>query len=147
MANVPTTRSRAMTTWPGSLMQTMLDDFFTGFPTTRQESDWMPRADIYEAENKYVMELDLPGLKREDVQVTCAGDILKISGKREQEREVNTENIHRMERVHGTFTRQFTIPGEVNPDQIKANMKDGVLKVEMPKTNQGRSQEKKISIE
>ena len=113
MAQTPATRERQSWIFPQTMMQQWLDDFFTGMPTLRTDTDWVPRTDIYEQGNNYVMELDLPGMKRENINITCTGDTIKITGTREHERtQGNSESVHRLERVHGSFMRQFSLPND-----------------------------------
>ncbi len=146
MAQMPATRGRQNWIFPHTMMQQWLDDFFTGMPGMRGDTDWMPRTDIYEEGNTYVMELDLPGMKRDNINITCTGDTIKITGTREHERTYDENQIHRMERVHGAFSRQFTLPSDVDADKINAEMKDGVLRVIMPKS-QEKASEKTIQIQ
>jgi HSP20 family protein len=95
--------------------------------------EWLPDIDVFERKGKLVVRADLPGVKREDVQVRVDGETLIVQGHREEEKEVNEKDYHHFERRTGTFTRTVALPEGVNPDAIEANYKDGVLEVTVPK--------------
>ena len=96
-------------------------------------SPWMPPVDIKETEKEYMFLIELPGLHKEDIEVTLSNDILKITGKREFAKEVTEENYVRRERRYGQFARSFKLDTHVRPDAIKAEFKDGILNVWVPK--------------
>ncbi|WP_445664657.1 Hsp20/alpha crystallin family protein [Fodinibius sp. AD559] len=106
---------------------------------------WAPDTDVSETDSAYMVSVDLPGLSKEDVEVSYSDNRLTISGKRKYEEKEEEEDFLRKERYHGTFTRSFTLPSEVKADDIKANFKDGVLSVRIPKSEVKKS--KQISIE
>lgn len=94
---------------------------------------WNPVVDIYETENETIIKADLPGMKKEDIQINIEGNVLSVSGERKTEDEVKKENYYRRERSYGMFKREFTLPSTVDHEKIKADFKDGVLKIEIPK--------------
>jgi HSP20 family protein len=101
--------------------------------------EWMPDMDIFEREGKFVVRADLPGMKREDIQVRVEGETLVIHGHRQEETEVDEKDYHHSERRTGTFTRTLALPDGFNPGAIEATYKDGVLEVTVPRptvTNQ-----------
>jgi HSP20 family protein len=107
---------------------------------------FMPRMDVYEKDNQLVVEAELPGLKREDVQVELeAGDLL-IRGESRQEHEVREENYYRSERGFGSFYRRVPLGFEVDPNQIKASMNNGVLEVRVPKPAEARTTARRIEV-
>lgn len=106
---------------------------------------WAPDTDVSETDSAYMVSVDLPGLSKDDVEVSYSDNRLTISGKRKYEEKEEEEDFLRKERYHGTFTRSFTLPSEVKADDIKANFKDGVLSVRIPKSEVKKS--KQISIE
>ena len=126
--------------------------FWTGpFPqlfrrTGGQAMAWAPRIDMYEKDNNIVVKAELPGLKKEDVQVEVDSGNLVIRGETSSESEVKEDAYYRMERSAGTFFRRIPLPAEVNPDQVQATMDNGVLEVRIPKPSESRSQAKKIPI-
>lgn len=105
---------------------------------------WAPAVDIREEDDRFLLHADLPGVKREDVEITLEDGVLTVTGKRESESEEQREGFHRRERVHGTFMRQFTLPDTVNTDNISATVTDGVLEIGIPK--QAKPEPKKITV-
>ncbi len=103
---------------------------------------WSPLVDIEETEDAYVFEVDLPGVRREDVDVAVEGDELRISGN-VQERE-RTGVLRHQARMKGRFEYRSTLPREVDPDRIDASLSDGVLTVRVPKSR--RSQARRIEV-
>lgn len=95
--------------------------------------EWAPAADISESEKEYLVKAELPGVKREDVKLTIDDGVITIAGERKQEKEQKDEKQHRVERFYGTFTRSFTLPENVEEKAIRAESKDGVLYVHLPK--------------
>ena len=124
-----------------------LNRFFTHTrPTTAgsEARDWAPAVDIREEDDRFLLIADIPGVKRDDVEVTLEDGVLTIKGERRTETEETREGFHRKERVHGSFLRQFTLPDTVNPDSISANVTDGVLEIGIPK--QAKPEPRKITI-
>lgn len=94
---------------------------------------WMPAVDIYETENKeVVLKAELPGLQREDIDVTVEGGTLTIRGQRRREEAVAEDAYRRVERHYGTFARSFTLPTGVDAGAVRADYRDGVLTVRLP---------------
>lgn len=118
-------------------LQLKLDHLFSdlagGMPMwDDQETTWTPAVDVLENDEEFLFEVELPGMKREDVKVTVEGDHLVINGERKWNREEEKERIHRKERFYGSFRRELRIPAKVDPDRIEAKFHDGVLEVHMP---------------
>ncbi len=99
---------------------------------------WSPSVDIAEDEKEYVVRAELPGLKKEDVNVSFEDGLLTISGERKQEQEQKERKYHRVECSYGRFNRSFSLPADTKPDQIKAEFKDGVLSVRVPKSESAK---------
>lgn len=117
-------------------------------PRTEQEGvlvQWYPAVDVKEDEKAFYVTADLPGIKKEDVDISIEGNRLCISGERSFESEEKKENYHFIERGYGKFSRSFTIPSAVDVDNIKATYKDGVLTVELPKKEEVKP--RKVAIE
>ena len=94
---------------------------------------WRPVVDIYEEENGVTLKADLPGIDKNDISIDVKDGALTLSGERYVENETEEKNFYRRERTYGKFQRVFTLPEGVNADDIKADFKDGVLKVHIPK--------------
>ena len=114
----------------------MFDDFFPDGileGIRGMEGTWNPVVDIYDTNDSTVIKADLPGIKKEDIAINIEGNVLSLSGERNVDEEVKKENFYRRERAWGMFKREFTLPSTVDHDKIKADFKDGVLKIEIPK--------------
>ena len=113
----------------------VLDDFFPEITTrfNAEEKRWRPVVDNHENESTTFINVDLPGLTKEDISINVEENILTISGERASETKTENENYFRRERFFGKFQREFTLPSSVDYEKIKADYKDGVLKIEVPK--------------
>ncbi len=100
---------------------------------TEAAATWSPAVDIYETDKEIVLKAELPDIKQEDIRVSVDNNRLSITGERKFESEVKRENYHRIERSYGTFARTFTLPPTVDQDNIRAEYKQGVLTVSLPK--------------
>ncbi|MFK5927537.1 MAG: Hsp20/alpha crystallin family protein [Desulfuromusa sp.] len=96
--------------------------------------DWAPRADISETDDEFCITAEVPGIKREDVKIDIDDHVLSIRGENKQEKEEKGKKFHRIERYYGSFNRSFSLPQNVNEDNIEAVFKDGVLTLTIPKT-------------
>lgn len=105
---------------------------------------WTPAVDIAETDEGLTLYAELPGLSREDVEITLEDNVLAIKGERRFERDETKENYHRIERAYGVFQRSFHLPANVRSDQVKASFEDGVLRVEIPKAEEAKP--RKIEI-
>jgi len=94
---------------------------------------WLPAADVFETGESYVIEVELPGLTRDDVVVQAHGDELVVRGERRPAVSGRPEAFHRLERRHGPFARAFRFPEEVDPDRVAAEFADGLLRLTIPK--------------
>ncbi|RZB32600.1 MAG: HSP20 family protein [Desulfobacteraceae bacterium Eth-SRB2] len=125
----------------------MFDNFIS--PTVRGDEalsvwGWNPVVDIYENEENIVITAELPGVDKKDMTVDIKGRVLTLKGERLTDNEVKEDNYYRQERCYGKFERCFTLPVEIDPEKIKADYKDGVLKIAIPKTEE--SKPKQVSI-
>ncbi|MCA9407656.1 MAG: Hsp20/alpha crystallin family protein [Candidatus Omnitrophica bacterium] len=102
--------------------------------------DWYPAIDISEDKNNVYVKADLPGLKKEDIQVSVHNDVLTIKGERKSESEHKDKNFHRVERSYGVFQRTLELGSAVDKTKVKANYKDGVLDIIIPKTEETKAQ-------
>jgi HSP20 family protein len=97
---------------------------------------WVPPMDLTETEGEYVLRADLPGLRRDQVEIEVKDDVLTISGERRSEHEDKGEGFHRVERSFGRFSRSLDLPKGVDAQAVKAEFADGVLEVRIPKPAQ-----------
>ena len=107
-----------------------------GSPAASSESSvsWVPTVDIHEEADKFVVRADLPGVDPKNISVTAENSVLTLRGERRIERSENQKGFERLERIEGSFLRRFTLPSNVQDDQIKARHVNGVLEVTIPKT-------------
>jgi HSP20 family protein len=106
----------------------------------------LPYVDIYEDGNELVMKADLPGMKKEDVDINITDNVLTVSGETKKEEKVEKGNYFRYERTHGSFFRRFELPYGIDTEKIKAHLEDGVLEIRLPRTHEAETKTKKISI-
>ncbi len=107
-------------------------------------ADWMPAVDIKEEANQFVIHADLPGVHLQDLEVTLENGVLTLRGQRASDRQEQTEQYRRVERVRGTFLRRFSLPDVADADKVSAKCKDGVLEVLVPKRE--AAQPRRIAI-
>ena len=97
------------------------------------ERAWAPAVDLKETDDAYIVEADMPGLRKEDIELTAVDNIVTLKGERKHEEESTKDGYHRVERRHGQFQRSFEIPSGFDGSRIEAQYTDGVLKVTLPK--------------
>ncbi|HEX6949187.1 MAG TPA: Hsp20/alpha crystallin family protein [Nitrospira sp.] len=97
-------------------------------------ADWMPTVDISETDGEYLIKAELPEVKKEDVKVTVENGVLTLQGERRQEKEEKGKRFHRVERLYGSFVRSFSLPESVDESGVKAEYKEGVLNLHLPKS-------------
>jgi HSP20 family protein len=107
---------------------------------------WTPALDVQEDKNNYVFRAELPGLKREDIEVSLQDGTLVISGERKVEKVEEGAEVHRQERYYGKFQRALTLPEPVAADKVKADYKDGILTVTLPKTEAAKPKKIDVSV-
>ena len=107
---------------------------------------WAPVLDVREDADNFVIRAELPGLKREDIEVSLQDGALVISGERKVEEKQEGVEIHRQERFYGKFQRALTLPELVAADKVKAQYKDGILTVTLPKTEEAKPKQIDVSV-
>src|SRR5215813_6336976 len=105
---------------------------------------WSPAVDIFETENEIMVQAELPGVDRKDITLHLENNVLTLKGERRFEKETKQENYHRIERAYGGFSRAFSIPAIVDEEKIRADYKDGILKIGLPKKEQVKPKQIKI---
>ena len=125
-------------------MDRLLEDFFGGGRGDGSSlGSFAPPTDLYETEDAYVVESELPGFSRDDIQVSLEDGTLSISGRREETTE--GKSFRRRERAEGRFERRFRLPRSVKAEEVEARMENGILRVQVPKAEEARS--RKIEVE
>ena len=108
------------------------------------ESHWQPVVDIYDNDDTFVINAELPGMSKEAIDIDLKDGVLTLKGERSHENEVKEADYHRRERVFGKFCRTFRLPADIDPHKIKADFKDGVLRIDIPKPEEKKP--KKIAV-
>jgi HSP20 family protein len=103
-------------------------------------------ADIFEEGNDVVVKADMPGVKKEDVDVSLSDDMITIRGEKKKEEKAERKDYYRAERAYGSFTRSFRLPADVQADKAEAKFDQGVLEIRIPKMEEARSKTKKVPI-
>lgn len=107
-------------------------------------STWNPSVDIYEKENELVLKAELPGIDENDIEIKIEDNTITLKGDRKFEKETKEENYHRIERSYGSFYRSFTLPQNIDQENIKAESENGILKITMPKKAELKPKKVKI---
>jgi HSP20 family protein len=102
---------------------------------------WNPAVDLYEKDDHFMIKAELPGVNKDDIKIDLQDRLLTLSGERTYDNEVKEENYYRRERSYGKFQRAFTLPADVDSDKIKAEFKDGVLQIEVPKPEEKKAKQ------
>ena len=134
---------REMPTLPGRFNR-LFDDPFFSIGRMADESglgNWNPAVDLYEKDDHYMIKAELPGVDKKDIKIDLKDRLLTLSGERAYDNDVNEENYYRRERTYGKFQRAFTLPADVDSDKIKAEYKDGVLQIEVPKPEEKKAKQ------
>lgn len=119
-------------------MSRLFDDFLPARSNSEQQEStvWAPRADLSETDDAFVIAVDLPGITRDDLEITVEDGTLKISGERSMREEHESGQFYRIERFYGRFYRSFSFGSNVDPDHIEAHFDDGVLTVRVGKAEE-----------
>lgn len=125
----------------------LFDTTFGDFARTSSVfSGWTPAVDLIETKDNVVVRAELPGMKRDDIEVTLHEGALNIAGERKAEKNVEEGGLHRSERFFGRFQRAITLPAPVAADKVKADYKDGILTVTLPKTEEAKPKQIAVSV-
>ena len=107
---------------------------------------WNPSVDIYDDRDHVIVKAEMPGMKREEIEVSLTNDTLTISGERKKEQETKGQETYRSERFFGRFQRSITLPQPVDPTRIEANYKDGVLTITCPKSEEAKRRQIEVKV-
>lgn len=143
----------SVTRWnPTASLLTNRDPFFRLFDTFFQEGQgedvanrtWTPPVDIQETEEGYRLMAELPGLTKENINITLENNVLRLTGERKFEKDAKKDGYHRIERLYGNFSRSFVLPQQVSSDKVQAAFENGILTITVPKAEQAKP--RKIEI-
>ena len=113
----------------------------------RRVYDWAPAADVSETDGEYLIKAELPEVRKDDLNITVQEGVLTLAGERKEEKREDNEKLHRIERFHGSFSRRFTLPDDADEQGIKAESKDGVLVIHIPKQKVAHPQPRQIQVQ
>lgn len=128
----------------GDEMTRLFDEMRSRWEGDRGMAVWSPSMNVYEKDDQIVMEAELPGMKKEDINVSVQDNVLTVSGERKEEEEVKETDFYRHERRYGSFSRSISLPSTVDTKKINASYQGGVLKVTMPKAEEAKA--KRIEV-
>ncbi len=132
--------------FPEAQLNRLFNDFFGRTSQGQNLTTWAPAVDIYEREHELVVKADLPDVKPEELDIRVENNILTIRGERKFERKADEKNYLRVERSYGSFARSFSLANTVNTEAIKADYKDGVLTLTVPKREEAKPKQIKVSV-
>jgi HSP20 family protein len=129
----------------------VLADTMRRWPRTsndeRRVYDWAPAADVSETDGEYLIKAELPEVRKDDLNITVQEGVLTLAGERKEEKREDNERLHRIERFRGSFSRRFTLPDDADEQGIKAESKDGVLVIHIPKQKVAHPQPRQIQVQ
>ncbi len=114
---------------------------------TQPSREWAPAADVSETDGEYLIKAELPEVRKEDVSITVQDGVLTLAGERKQEKFEEQEKIHRVERFYGSFARRFALPENADEQGIRAESRDGVIVIHIPKQRVVEPQPRQIQIQ
>ena len=129
-----------------SQLNRLFSDFFGRTSQEQNLTPWVPAVDILENEHELVVKADLPDIKPEELDIRVENNILTIRGERKFEKKSEEKNYLRVERSYGSFARSFSLSNTVNTEAIKADYKDGVLALSIPKREEAKPKQIKVSV-
>jgi len=119
-------------------------DHFFGGRLPERDYEFTPAVDVVEHEDKFLVKADLPGMKKEDLDITLVDGHLTLKGEKKQETEIKEENYHRIERYSGSFRRTIEMPSTVDAEKVAASYRDGVLEITIPKKEEVKPKQIKV---
>ncbi|NQU05891.1 MAG: Hsp20/alpha crystallin family protein [Calditrichaeota bacterium] len=135
--------------YPFGSLQHRINRMFDDMPQSdedRTSYNWSPRVEITEFEDRYELEAELPGLKKDDVKIELENNVLTISGEKSAKHEKKERKIHMNERVYGSFMRSFQVTSKIEADKINAEFNDGVLNLVLPKIEEEKPKQIQIKV-
>ncbi len=116
--------------------ENQIQRMFSDFPFSRRSSgSFIPAIDMHEDDKNLYITAELPGIEKDDIKISLHNDVLTISGERKREEKKENENYYHLEMCYGAFNRSITLPVEVDTEKVEASFKNGILKIQLPKSN------------
>jgi HSP20 family protein len=137
---------RGLSTLHDQVNRLFNESMFRGQAQDSAITTWAPAVDIYETPNELVVKADLPDVDEKDIDIRVENNLLTIRGERKLESSVSEDNYLRVERTYGSFSRSFSLPNTVNAETIHAEYKNGVLTVNLPKREESKPRQVKVSV-
>lgn len=130
-------------------MNRLFDDFFGdgSWPGVWNRSEWAPAVDVSENEEEFVVDAEVPGIRRDDLEISVTGNVLTLRGEKREEKDEKEGDAHRVERSYGAFTRTIGLPTSVDPNRVEANMKDGVLRIRIAKKEEAKPRQIEVKVD
>jgi len=131
-------------------LQDEMNSMFSGYSDEqagKAVSTLTPAIDLVDTGDRVEVKVELPGMAKDDVDISLKDDTLTIKGEKKQEREEKEENRYYVERTYGSFSRTLTLPSKVNPDGVEARFRDGVLEINLPKAEEEKVKEIQVQID
>ena len=137
---------RGLSTLHDQVNRLLNETMFRGQGEDSAITNWAPAVDIFETPNELVVKADLPDVDEKDIDIHVENNLLTIRGERKFEKNVSEDNYLRVERTYGAFSRSFSLPNTVNAEAIHAEYKNGVLTVNLPKREESKPRQVKVSV-
>ncbi len=154
MSNLTRWQRSDLSAWPGFGrlfgLRNELDRLFEPFAELTRGSQllsvWNPAVDVFEDKDSIIVKAELPGMKKEDIDVSLHDGALSVSGERKSEEKFEDAETYRSERFVGRFHRTVTLPSPVSADKVKAQYKDGILMITLPKTEEAKPKQIEVNV-
>ena len=148
MASNPWDLMRELASIQDRMNRVWARDYDRGHEDVTSRGSWLPPVDIYENDrHELVLRAELPGLRREDIDVTVEHNVLTLRGERHRDDQVKESQYHRSERAYGSFSRSFTLPATVDGNQVRAEYRDGMLTVRLPLRDEARPRQIQVEVQ
>ena len=129
-------------------MNRLFNEFFTAAPGRSEAGafPWNPLVDIAETKDDIIVKAEVPGMKKDDIKVVIQDNVLTLKGEKQEEKQEKDKQYHRVERSYGLFERSFSLPVSVQVDRVKADYKEGVLTINLPKAEEAKPKEVSVNV-
>jgi HSP20 family protein len=142
--------------WPFSELEELRDEMDRIFDRTFGRTErrgapmvrgWVPSIDMFDRDSEFVVKADIPGMSKEDIDISVKGNMLTISGEQKSEEKIDEDDYHYRERTYGKFQRNIALPQGADAENIKASYKDGTLEITMPQTEGAKPKKIEVAVE